>query len=443
MGHSASRYAAFAGLQHALLMLRFNPGWSAGIEPTTMPGNKSVSYAVEITNNLNGTLPVNLGGGIVVPPGSVYCASMGINESDESQLQLHAMTGIMAQGNPTIAHAAFTDNTFSLSDTAQSSSFDPATVGFTIDGDQRAVPTTLNSEGAVGSNRYADIGASTQINGDLYKPADLALTLASGLVSGNVIPMSDPVAVPVLDPPVDFTSPLAAMTDPAILTSTTPDDPKVIRGLTLTAGTMTVDPGRYFFPDGIDINGHIELSPSVDSDHPVLFFVGNDAEFKDGARVNVAGETRNFQVVMVDLNDGSPQNFSMEGKSQVFGAVLAGQAEGVISDQANLFGGFMGRSLSCSDSAQIVYDESLSTSPLTISTAWGLHGVTEPKPEIILASYPVMRTSITTLSSHSMIAAAPVSLQPVMTSTGIQPISGFQIMTAQPLMLANPNPIIP
>jgi hypothetical protein len=442
MSHSSSRYAAYAGLQHALLLLRLNPSWNEPIDPTPMPGNKSVCYAVDLTNNLTGSSNINLPGGVVVPPGSVYAASVGINKADNSELQLHAMTGVMAQGNPTITHAAFTDNAFTLTGAAQSNSFDPATVGFSIDAEQRAVPSVLNAQGTVGSNRYATIDPTTQVNGDLYKPQDLVLPPATGSITGDIIPLDDPVSVPVLKPPVDFTSPQAALTNPTALSSANPAQPKVIESLTLTGGSVTVEPGRYFFPNGIDVNGMLELSSSVNSNNPVIFFVGNDATFGDAARVNVAGETRNFQIVMVDVNDGTPQTFTMEGKSQIFGAVLAGRAEGTMSDTASLFGGFMGRSLSCGDSSQIVYDESLASNPLTISSAWGLHGVTEPKPEIVLAAYPALKMQIQTFDMQTAVTLQPVSQTQVMPPKGTTTLSGYTPMTAQP-MLSNPAPILP
>lgn len=445
MGHSACRFAAYAGLQHALLLLRFNPGWNAGIPTTSMPGNPSVSYSVEITNNLNGTDVIHLAGGLDVPVGAVYCASMGINETEDSKIQLHAMTGIMAQGNPTLYHAAFTENTLSLTGSSQSSSYDPATAGLSLGADGRADAATTSSQGAVGSNRYAHVDSTARVHGDLYKPSSLAMSLASGVVSGSVLPLSDPVTVPIIDPPVEFDSPAAALTNPGTLSSSNPSEAKVIEKLTLQAGqTLTVDPGKYFFPDGIDIDGNVQFGPTVDADHPVQFFVGNDARFGDGARVNVMGSTRNLQVVLVDHNDGTPQTFAMEGKSQIFGAVFSGKAEGTIAGESSLYGAFIGRSLTCSENSQLVYDQSLSSSPLRISTAWGLHGVTEPKPDIVLAAYPVLKTRVDVLAVAGIQSGlAPVSVERVMAPTGSEPIGVFEGTALPVKTFAAPIDLVP
>ena len=407
MAHSASRYAAYAGLQHLMLFLKTDPTYNQNLA-YEMPGNPNISYTVELTNNWDGASPV-APDGTSVPPGAVYCAAMGV--SGGTTVMLHAVTGILAQGNPTISHAAFTESSLALGGQARTASYDPASMTFSLGADGRAVPdSALNAQGDVGTNRYASLEDSALIDGDLFKPSTL-VSPALSAVTGDVVDMNDPVLVPVLDPPTEFGSPAAPLVDPSTLTSAAPSLPQVYESLNLSTGKVTVGPGRYFFPNGIDINGEIELASDVDDSNPVMFFVGNDARFGDAARVNVRGATRNFQMVMVDLNDGTPQQLLMEGRSQIFGSVLGGKAEAKLEGLAGLFGGYLGRSLSCQGSSQVVYDESLSAAPLQISTQWGMHGVTEPAPETILkvVEYSLTRSVVAAVKNgQSPPVAVPI-----------------------------------
>ncbi len=419
---SACRYGAYAGLQHALLNLIQNPSWGTNPDDALIglkvPHSPHVSYTVEVTNNVDGAEGSELTApdGTKVPAGAVYCAAMGIYDG-RGTVQLHAMTGVIARRQPQLFHAAFTDSSLVLAGNATTGSFNPAQPPFTLDSNGAADlnMSAVNANGDVGTNRYVTLDENSMVQGSLSKPQDNQQQVDVSKVSGPIVDRPDPTKVPRFSVPKVAPSYYQAPMDisnPATLNATNSIYATTYQSLSLQGGDMHVAPGEYFFPDGIEINGTLTLDPSVTATEPVVFYVGNDAVFGDAARVNVGGDTRHFQLIFVDHDDGSPQEFRMLGNSQVFGAVVGGTAEGHLSDDASLFGGFMGRALTAEGNSKLLYDESLSNNPLIVNSKLGYSGVTEPKPDVVLFHYTATREFVESVYTGTATYQAPYQPSP-------------------------------
>lgn len=395
LNSSSARFAAYAGLQHAVLMLKIDPDWTANLVGVLLIDSTTDSYTLEVTNNRTGTSSVTAPDGTDVPPGAVYCATLGIVNQSES-VSLHAMTGMLAERSPELDHGAFADTDLSFVDDAQTLSYDPSTTFFSYDAAGRAIPSSTDTNADVGSNRYVAIADNAGIGGDVYSPVDNPPQITtSNPPTGSLLDLLDPVTVPEYNAPGSAISPQVLSPNPTSLASATPSQPVAFEPLVVGTGTtVTVSPGRYYFPDGIQVQGEVRPAASVDPNNPIIFFVGNDADLGNGARVNVGGETRNFQIYFVDHSDGTSQEFRMAGDSQVFATVVGKTAEGKFSDTAQLFGGFLGRGVDVEGSAQLVYDESLKDVPLGVASNWGLAGITEPPPTEILKAYPASKAFV-------------------------------------------------
>ncbi len=440
LGSSTSRFAAYSGLQNALQELKKDAGWNEDIIGALMPGSNDLSYTVQVTNNtdearsdpsfdsgeLDAQGNMTAPDGTKVPPRAVYCAAMGIHNGQDG-VRLHAMAGMVGQSQPQLTHGAFSENLLAMSGNSQSKSYDPDNITFSPDSNGRVSvsdATQFHDLGDVGTNRNVSLTDSAMVSGVVFRPSGSSITSSAiaeldAHATGDSRTLTDPVKVPEYsDPtviPVNSQSmnvapgPAAMTVAPQSATSSEPsalDAPTVYRTLYVAeGGTCDVAPGTYFFPDGIDLQGTLRATSAVDNDHPIIFYVGNSAEIGPSALVNPGGITRNFQVYFVDRDTlsspnslqqagGTPQTFKMTGDSQFFGTVVGHTVKGDLSSNAQLFGAFLGRSMSTSGNAQIVFDESLAEEPLEVSAGIGLSGVTEPKPSAILQSYAATRTFV-------------------------------------------------
>lgn len=385
---STARFAAYAGLQHAVQLLRHDRSYSEDLLGVLMPDSNTVSYSVDITNNSEGLAPITAPDDYVVPPGMIYCAAIGIDDGQEG-VALHALSGLVSSRRPELKYAAFSDQSTDLTGSAQSLSFDPDACEFEKDtASARVIPSVSGSSGDIGTNRYISLDSSAAVSGNVYRPGSEASSTqqftASLRGTSAIMDLERPVDIPKYSSPVEVKVPPTALSNSSTLTAAA-DETKVLAKLQLApSATLEVGSGRYFFPDGIDLQGELKAKSDVTPENPIVFFLGDDAHFADSARINLGGRSASFQLYFVDnKRDGNPK-FQMEGASQFFGTVVGNRVEGLLSGQAELYGGFLGRSMKAQDSARLVFDESLRLTPLQESANWGLNGVTEPRPEQVL-----------------------------------------------------------
>lgn len=402
---STARFAAYAGLQHTVQLLRHDRAYSQDLVAVLMPNSTTVSYTVQITNNSAGQSQLAAPDGYLVPAGTVYCAAIGIDDGQEG-VALHAISGLVSDRRPELQYAAFSDHTTDLSGLAQSLSFNPNTCKFERDAATgRVVPSETGSAGDLGTNRYISLDASASVSGNVYRPvSEAASTQQFGISlrgASEIFDLPLPVDIPKYSTPVKAQSPVTASS--ASTLKAAPDETKVLAQLQVDPSTtLEVGPGRYFFPNGMDLRGELKAQSDVTPDKPIVFFVGGDASLTDTARVNLGGHAASLQVYFVDRQQDAKQQFQMEGASQFFGTVVGNRVEGLLSGQAELYGGFLGRSMKAEDSAKLIFDETLKSTPLQESANWGLNGVTEPKPERVLQKSLVIRQVVAKVKNRTI-----------------------------------------
>ncbi len=390
---STARFAAYAGLQHAILAIRNSSVPADGrLEGYLMPGSSHVSYAVYIINNTDGSPnnPIYASDGTEVPPGTIYCVAMGVDGSSTGgDVALHAMSGTISDGRPILKYAAFADHSLKIEGSVESLSIDSATASFTEVSPQpngiqntpitQVAADTTGDSGDLGTNRYLEVGSGVNISGSIHRPPSLALTTSN---LPNVVDLANPEEIPRYNSPATSQN---APPPPSQIPSPG-QDTAVYSKLDAPLGTEVVlQPGRYFFRDGMDIAGTLStIDTNPDNSEPVVIFLGGDATLADTARVNLGKSAANIQIYFVDDGGEDPLKFKMDGNSQFFGTVVGNRAEGEICGQAEFYGGFLGRSMTASGSAKLVYDQSLHNKTLGAAANWGLNGITEPQPEKVL-----------------------------------------------------------
>lgn len=415
LGVSRARFAAYSGLQHAVYELKKNPSLSENLGPIALPSSSTLSYAVEITNNRAGTTNMQAPDLTLVPPGTVYCAAIGVDNESES-VSLHAMAGLLSDQRPILRYSAFSDHSFEMRDSSESLSYDPADCSFSFDQQGRAVPSQTTTVGDIGSNRYISLLDSSRVEGQVYRPpgaAGSALMLSSNFTQGSEQDLPLPVKIPRYTSPTEYQTAQVLGDNPGSLFVSQTGEIQTYKELRLSAGhTLEVGPGEYFFPDGLDIHGTLTAHPDVNAANPIVFFVGEGVELGTSARVNLGGVSAGLQIYFVDKGPAteSPE-FRMSGGSQFFGTVVGNQVEGVFQGDAELYGGYLGRSVSTSDQAKLLFDESLALNPLQIAGNWGLSGVTEPKPEKILAVSVFTSNYVAAVKEGTVNYQAPIAVK--------------------------------
>lgn len=416
---STARYAAYAGIQHAVHALRDPNTDPENLDLTKilMPGSDTVSYSVYITvGDSAGTAVAD--DGTVVPEGTIYCVAVGVDGSSSGgDVALHAMSGVISDGRPTLKYAAYADQSLKIEGAVQSLSVD-STTDFNFEPAQlnsntlainasdpmmaRVTPSTTGSLGDLGTNRYLDIGSGVNISGKIHRPPGLAL--AANLP--NVVDLDHPEDIPRYSSPAGSQN---AQSPPPVIPSPG-QGTAVYTKLEVASGSQAVlQPGRYFFRDGMDIAGVLNSSGD-DPDEPVVLFLGGDATLADTARVNLGKSAANIQIYFVDDGGETPLKFKMDGNSQFFGTVVGNRAEGELGGQAEFYGGFLGRSMSASGSAKLVYDQTLDGKPLGVAANWGLNGITEPKPEKVLQISAAAKMYVQSVRNNTVHYKAPIGV---------------------------------
>ena len=444
LGTSRARFAAYAGLQHAILRIKAHD--YANLEGVLLPGSDTVSYSVQIFKNDDDTPVTPLEIGVTVPPNSIYLSAMGV-DGTQAEVALHAMSGLVSETNTKLKYGAFTDQNIELTGSSKSLSYDSAAIQanptpFTVNQDTGIItPAVTGAAGDLGTNRTVTIDSPAGISGDIYRPVSGAnpllpanvvtndANLLTGFAESNVA--GDANEVRDLSAPVElpkFSAPAAASILTSIpvgttnLTPSNSEEPLVYDRLNVAANsTMTQHGGRYFFPNGMQIDGLVEAAADVGATNPIVIFVGGDVKLGDTGQFNLNGLPSNVQLYFVNKRDVD-QKFQMQGESKFFGTVMGNRVKGYLSEQAQLFGGFMGRSMSAKDSSEIVFDEKLREASLAVKGTWGLNGVTEPEPEVVISKSTFLGTYVAKVQTNNITYKTPVGTKKAILQEELAPL---------------------
>jgi hypothetical protein len=412
LSDSRARFAAYTGLQYAVRLLRTDqalPTQNALL--VLMPGSQSVSFTLQIVDNRGEDGAIVAPDGTSVPGGAVYCASVGL-DNGKAGVALHAMSGMLSNQHPQLTYAAFADQSTELLGQSESVSYNPANE-FQVDANgnptDRPTPLVIGTQGDIGTNRAINLDPTAGISGNIHRPASEApvtlnmeavldqMVADDGVQAPELLDLVNPVDIPRFSAPssVPLTGVGPSLQNGSV--AATPNETAKIETINVPQGeTLVLAPGRYFVSGDMEING--SLQSSGDQDNPVIIYVGGDTTLGQSAKVNLGGDTAGLQLFFVDTGKES-QHFTMTGQSDFFGTVVGNRVEGVFQNESQMFGGFLGRSVSASGNAKLFYDESLADKELNVAANWGLNGVTEPKPEVIMKAYTATSAKVASVVS--------------------------------------------
>ena len=410
LGNSRARYAAYAGLQHAVRLLKDHPDHQGDLTEYLLPESQNVSYTVSITNNSVTNDPnLDAPDGTRVPPGFVYCTAIGVDNEKEG-VSLHAYAGMLSDQHPELSYSAFSDVGTNLMGNSQCLSYSAGSA-FGPDSDGRHAPTQLGDQGNVGTNQSIEMSPQATVSGNVLIPPGNVPAQTAITEDLQVSVATDPPDVLDLPEPVDIPKYSAPVAAPAVntpvqggpLNAPTTGETMAVSSVNVPPGQpLTMGPGKYFVSGDLNIEGLLQTSADVSDTNPVIIYVGGNANIGGQAQVNLDGASRNLQIYFVDQGQAE-QKFQLSGNANFFGTVVGNRVDAEFSDNAQLFGGFLGHSVTASDNARLFYDETLTGQPLGAASAWGLNGITEPKPDVVLRFFEVARLHVERVMSGSIV----------------------------------------
>lgn len=357
----AAYFAACAGISVVVNELYNNPDWSDGINEevlTSTNGTYSITFNSSLpyysTNNLNGETAVNRSDGISVPPGFAYIISTGkINN-------IIQRVGIMLEKNTApyfpFKWAAFGDEGVTKTGSSNTNSYDSESSVWPY--------PDLNSGGDIGTNSTSSvspyavyINGPGAINGTVYVGEGGDPETAINDVGISYLG-SDSLDKPVSMPSVkDALSAIPSIGnksfngngDKGIL------PPGKYGDFDMTGNcSITLTGGVYSFSDfsqgGTCI---INIDPSSG---PVIVYINGDISITGGGFVNNSHIASNF----VLYGTPSCQDVILTGNPASYCVCYAPNANISIRGTSDMYGSFMGKTVSLDGNGAIKYDKALS-----------------------------------------------------------------------------------
>jgi type II secretory pathway pseudopilin PulG len=451
---SRARFAAYTGLQYAVRLVKLDqlpppPEPGQPNDPpeeaylVAMPSGEEVSFTLQVTDNREGGAPTARDG-TPVPHGAIYCTAVGLDNGKQG-ITLHAMAGMLSANKPKLEYAAFADQNTAMLGESVAQSFVPNTPGSSnpdpsdpnalnslngldalntlsgtsapLDPSGRPSVETVGAPGALGNlgtNSQLQLEPTAGVAGTVKRPptpsnnvlTSIAATMAvDGFGGPTLEDLTSPRDIP------RYTAPAAVPADLAQLSGGTlsapPDTALQLDELNVPAGqTLTLMPGRYYVTGDVNIEG--VLASAGNASEPVILFVKGNTTVGGNAKVNLPpGPTTALQMFFVDAGQES-QRFTVSDQADFFGTVVGNRVEGEFSGQAQMFGGFLGRSFQASDEARVYYDETLQSTELSAAANWGLNSITEPKPEVVLKAYPLLEAKVALVKTGNATFTKPM-----------------------------------
>jgi hypothetical protein len=384
-----ARYAAYAGLQAALVHLAVDRTWIPDPNPleAPLPGNPLVSATVHVYNNYGGVLgdpSFTAPDGTEVPKGATYLLALGRAAGRTSQSQA-VMLSMAWFGDSPLTMAAFAQERIVMTNSYTDAW---ASVNGTGTLRQKYASTVHAGKANVGTNALVqaiELNGS-RVNGDVIvgaggNPVDALRMDPTSQITGEATPEPETVRMQQFKPPYD--PDLAA-------------DP----GSTLSGSTMVVNPGdytvleagpgmtvelagggTYLFKDALRLHGaRLEISPASG---PVWIYVGRELVIDGGSKVNsddtgpdaitqslsTSGVPANLRVMM--CGDGTPTSKStavIDG-SQAWMVLCGRKLEVTVSGGSELYGCVRASQITVTGSA-LHYDTTLASVSLSAEVAW-------------------------------------------------------------------------
>lgn len=348
-----ARFGALAGVQHALTELSADNSWDAlgpgGPSPTgdwirvPLEGDANVTFSLQVENLFGSTTGTWAPDKKTwIPPGCAWINAVGQLAFREST-GIASIVSIVGPQRPVFDHAIFASNSVTLRET-HTESWHPSGTG----DDKAGVATNSIAAGAI------QILDNSFVDGDVTSGVNPMGVGASIVVTGSTVTgMQESAQESKLEP--DFTSPIPVGTPvPPVYNSSVNFDSsvQVARGSVILSGAgnnLTFDaPGNYYIQGdlSLDNGAALILDPSVTFEDPVVLYVDQHVNIRDGAQVNWNGAvpddprklqiytTTRFQSEMTIVNTqdvsvmlaGSTNSNFFIHESRLFGSVIAGDA---------------------------------------------------------------------------------------------------------------------
>ncbi|MEW6282235.1 MAG: hypothetical protein AB1758_26755, partial [Candidatus Eremiobacterota bacterium] len=395
------RYAALAGLQRGLFELATNTGIVLFTDPPQNPPpeiddrlatDPKLRYKVQLL--ANGTPnTIKAPDGSDIPPGSVYVYSVGYIEGTTVYMSVSGFSALAVRAKPIFDFAALGDSQVTINDDTRVDAWDSTTGTYpgALPFDP-ANPATYSFGASLATNSAAQgalkVFGNTQVDGNLVVGPDASDPAAVIQMGGGVMLTGQQQVAPgtrriplwetTLDPNAATTSVTVPPGSSQTLSPGPYRDLKVGQQGATGRATVYLQPGEYYFDQGIDL-GQADLMMEPGSLGPAVIYVGGDVLIGDQSRVNhdpaTAPNARPSQVQLYFVNKNDA--LTIQGGS-VAQFVAAGSTMSATVDSSELFGGIMAQDVTVQGSgSKLHYDLSLKGMPLNGQGRWALVGVKE------------------------------------------------------------------
>lgn len=329
-----ARYAAYAGLQRAMVELQKNYNWKEGFTDVAMPGREGLCYTVKVKNNLNSQLvQTDVPTEEQVPADAVMLEAIAGDRTDPTK-PMRAVTGLTGLAVPLggmFQQAALLDSTVNLDQGGKTEAYD-----FSVwKDDDRAndvqdttkgyIDDTINKSqcperGKVHANRAMKVQNGAKVDGDVKLPyqEDKETGLKKNVhYTGTEEILKTMAKMPGFSPPIDPGMATVSMSNfPATPTDDDGegdgdgdgDDGTGSTPFVLAEGAyksidvpsdqkVVLKTGTYYFKELLSVKGEIIIDASMG---PVIVMVGEKMDVAGSGRINENGRPRDLQVYFTD-----------------------------------------------------------------------------------------------------------------------------------------------
>ena len=376
-----ARYAAQAGVQHALIKLNNDSTWNVSLLDQPVKENPELSYDIEILNNLHATPsdPVvnDPYDGLVIPPGTCWIRATG-KMSDRVSVSSSSMVKLVGGQRPIYNHSVFTMGPMTLNNvTSTEFDSDPATAPPMVPGNPQAhIGTNSVTNNSVSGNLttlagHVFVGVSTAA-ANLTNVATVTIPVGSSkLISEKA----------TLVPRYRFGDLPAGTPDDAPLAGATivmNEGGYVYRGsgLTLapTGGTVQFGPGTIMvygdltIADGttIECTGNPAAAPAEPANGcTTLYVIGGDLTIGDNVTMNTGlnfgDDPQQLQIAMGTYksvnNGGDPRTVTIGTGADLY-CLISGFTANVTTNGGDIHGALLVDELTANNT-NFIYDVSL------------------------------------------------------------------------------------
>ena len=354
------RYAAQAGLNRALVMLRENGDWDPGTFTENL-GSDNLGFEVEVVNNRGGTSSMTAPDGTTLAAGHVWLQSTGIVYGERVPGRFGQATTRAVQPLPVFDHVVhFRGGPPDAGAWRQSliDSYDGIVANYIPFGspgrpDRVKADIRIEEGGA---------GANIDLDGNLIVPApDVDLTIAGGNWSGRLV-VDETTYVPLYFRAPEHLENATIGSCPA--SGRIP--PGRYGSLPFSRDDIELEEGDYYFRD---FDAYVRENVTLLGPGPTTIYI--ERGFHPGTNFNAGGQADQLRVFFIDT--GSNCSFQQEFGSTFVGVVAGSTLRFTMTPDSHFYGAVIcGDYFSTMPNSAIHYDESLQGRPLQAATEWVL-----------------------------------------------------------------------